>query len=64
MVQIREALRDDIVAEMRKVSDALSSGRAADFADYKRMVGTVQGLSKALEQIDARFNKLFDDGGD
>ena len=62
LMDVRKALRGDIVAQMRKVSDELSSGRAADFGEYKRLVGIIQGLKKALDVIDDQFNKLTDEG--
>jgi hypothetical protein len=39
--------------ETRKNSliDALASGAASDFADYKRIVGEIQGLSLADELL-------------
>ena len=62
LMAVRNAVRGDIVAQMRKVSDELSSGRAADYAEYKRLVGIIQGLKKALDAVDDQFNKLTDEG--
>ena len=62
LMAVRNALRADLVAQMRKVSDELSSGRAADYAEYKRLVGIIQGLKKALDAVDDQFNKLTDEG--
>jgi hypothetical protein len=62
LMAVRSALRDNIIAQMRKVSDELSSGRAADYAEYKRLVGIIQGLKKALDAIDDQFNKILDEG--
>lgn len=64
LMQIREALKDRIAVQMMKISGELSSGRAADFSEYKRLVGRVQGLRDGIEAIDAVFNKLLDDEGD
>ena len=62
LIQIRNHLREDIRTEMQQVSDALMSGKAADYADYRRMVGILTGLKKSLDVIDARFRRLDDEG--
>ncbi len=62
LMDVRKALRDDIAAQMRKISDELSSGRAADYAEYKRLVGIIQGLKRALDAVDDRFNRMIDEG--
>lgn len=62
MFEVREALRGQIAAQMRKISDELASGRAADFSEYKRLVGRLQGLRDGLDAIDAVFNKLSNEG--
>lgn len=63
LIQVRNRIREGILAEMQQVSDALTSGKAADYADYRRMVGVLVGLKKALDAVDAGFNR-FDDEGD
>ena len=62
MLQIRDTLKGAIVAQMRKISDELSSGRAADYPDYKRAVGRIQGLKDGLDAVDEVFKKLLDEG--
>lgn len=61
LMDVRNALREDIAGQMKRISDELSSGRAADFGEYKRLVGVLQGLRKALDSVDTVFNKLLDD---
>lgn len=63
MYELRDKLKGEIVARMRKISDELSSGRAADYPEYKRGVGRIQGLKDGLDAVDDVFRK-FDDEGD
>lgn len=62
LMQVREQLKASIVAQMRKISDELSSGRAADYPDYKRAVGRIQGLKDGMDVVDEVFKKLLDEG--
>ncbi len=62
LIQLRNGLREDIFAEMQQVSDALSSGKAVDYADYRRMVGILVGMKKSLDVVDARFRRLDNEG--
>lgn len=60
LLQVRDAIKASIVDKMRQRADALSAGRATDFADYKQGVGRIQGLKDAFECVDGVFNKLLD----
>lgn len=62
LFQVRNRIRDGIFAEMQTVSDAITSGKATDFAEYKRMVGALVGMKKSLDVVDAVFNRLDDEG--
>lgn len=62
MFEVQEALRGAIAAQMHKISDGLSSGRAADYAEYKQGVGRLQGLRDGLDAVDVVFNKLMNEG--
>ncbi len=64
LMQVREQLREELAGQMRKVMDEMASGRCADFADYRRMVGITQGLRRGVDAVDAVFHKLLDDEGD
>jgi len=46
---------------IQDISMALTSGNASDMASYKAMVGEIQGLSYALEQIRTLLEKVDDD---
>jgi hypothetical protein len=43
------------------VSISLTSGNASDMASYKAMVGEIQGLTYALEQLRTLLEKTDDD---
>ena len=60
VLQIRDAIKASLADKMRQRADALSAGRAVDFADYKQSVGRIQGLRDALDSVDAVFNKFLD----
>lgn len=62
ILQVRDNVRAAIARQMQKVSDELSSGRCADWPDYKRHVGVLQGLKRALESVDEVFHKLDNEG--
>lgn len=62
LIQVRDRLKESIVAKMRRVSDEVTAGRASDYADYRRYCGRLQGMKDALDAIDAAFNKLIDEG--
>ncbi len=46
---------------INEISMALTSGNASDMASYKAMVGEIQGLSYALEQLRTLLEKTDDD---
>lgn len=64
LLSVRDAIKSQLVEKMRQRSDALSSGRAADFADYKQTVGRIQGLRDAFDAVDDVFNRLLDEQSD
>lgn len=64
IVDIHNSITCRISEQMVRVSDELSSGRAADHAEYKRMVGMLQGMRKALDSVDMVFNKMLDEHDD
>ena len=43
------------------ISIALTSGNASDMEAYKAMVGEIQGLTYALEQLSTLLEKTDDD---
>ena len=43
------------------ISMALTSGNASDMEAYKAMVGEIQGLTYALEQLSTLLEKTDDD---
>ena len=63
-LELRDVLRAAIALKMRKVADELSSGRAADFSEYKRGVGRIQGLRDGLDAVDEVFKQLLDEQDD
>ena len=60
LMQVRDSVKCELAEKMRQRSDALSAGRATDFADYKQTVGRIQGLRDAMDVVDAVFNRLND----
>lgn len=64
LLSVRDAIKSQLVEKMRQRSDALSSGRASDFADYKQNVGRIQGLRDAFDAVDEVFNRLLDEQSD
>ncbi len=62
IVQVRDAVKAEIVRKMQRVSDEVTGGRAGDFAEYRRYCGRLQGMRDAMDCVDLVFNKLFDEG--
>jgi hypothetical protein len=48
----------------QQVADMLTSGGVQSFEQYQRMVGEVQGLVYAKEEIKSLLEKNIDDGED
>tara|TARA_R100001015_G_C4525867_1_gene93596 strand:+ start:439 stop:642 length:204 start_codon:yes stop_codon:yes gene_type:complete len=46
---------------INEISMAVTSGSAADYASYKTMVGEIQGLSFALDEIRTLLQKVDND---
>jgi len=47
-----------------QIADMLTSGGVSNFEQYQRLVGEVQGLVYAKEEIKALLEKNVDDGED
>ena len=57
LYKYQKSLNDRI----NEISIALTSGNASDMASYKAMVGEIQGLSYALEQLRTLLEKTDND---
>ena len=53
--------KKDLQTRIDDISISLTSGSASDMASYKAMVGEIQGLSYALEQIRTLLEKTDND---
>jgi hypothetical protein len=62
LMQVREKARAEIAREMQKVADRVTAGSARDYAEYRQMVGRIQGMKDGLTVVDEVFNKLLDEG--
>ncbi len=62
IMELRDRARTEIAREMHKVADRVTSGSAKDYAEYRQMVGRIQGMRDGLAVIDGVFNKLLDEG--
>lgn len=51
MDKVLDELRSSIRARMNDVADALATGSATDFAEYKKLVGVIEGLAYAERDI-------------
>ena len=51
-IRFHAALADLIKAERSKEAQHLADGKAADWADYSRRVGLLEGLARARELSD------------
>mgnify|MGYP007114335656 CR=1 FL=1 len=51
MTTILDLLRRDMEDEIAAHMDALARGRVEDFPAYKQLVGTISGLSLALNRL-------------
>ena len=57
LYKYQKSLNDRI----NEISIALTSGNASDMSSYKMMVGEIQGLSYALEQLRTLLEKTDND---
>lgn len=64
MVQVREALRAEIAAQMQNTADKMSGGRPRDYAEYRESVGRIAGGKDALDAVDEVFRRFFVDEED
>ena len=62
LMQLRNTIKEEIAKEMQSLSSRLSSGRAADYAEYRQQVGRIQGLADAADATDRAFKKFLNDG--
>ncbi|CAB4122686.1 hypothetical protein UFOVP28_30 [uncultured Caudovirales phage] len=46
-----DILRKNLRAQMNNLSDEIIGGAASDFADYRHMVGVVEGLALAEREL-------------
>ena len=53
--------KKDLNTRINDISISLTSGSASDMASYKAMVGEIQGLSYALEQVRTLLEKTDND---
>ena len=51
-IRFHSVLADLIAAERNKEAKHLSDGKAADWADYQRRVGIMEGLARARDLAD------------
>lgn len=61
VMEVVRAIRAEIEDMTRKVSNDITSGRAADYAGYKAMVGRIRGHQDALDAIGAVLKKNDED---
>ena len=61
LFKLRDMLREEFAKEMVSISDRLTSGRAADFAEYKQQVGRIQGLRDGIDTLNAVFKKMLNE---
>lgn len=55
-----DLLRKRIRQHMNDMADAVSTGDAKDFPEYKRMVGVIEGLAFAEREVLDLLDKLQD----
>ena len=53
--------KKDLQTRIDDISISLTSGSASDIGHYKAMVGEIQGLTYALEQIQTLLKKVDDE---
>ena len=53
--------KKDLNTRINDISISLTSGSASDIGHYKAMVGEIQGLTYALEQIQTLLKKVDDE---
>jgi hypothetical protein len=56
--------RKSLKTRIEDISISLSSGHAADMEQYRAMVGEIQGLTYALDEMDSLLKKDSDDDFD
>lgn len=62
MLQLRDLLRERIAISMQNTANKLSSGRAPDYAQYRQMVGRIEGNRDALDEINKVFVEFLNEG--
>lgn len=61
---IRDKVIEHLQTECDNIERRVVAGQAGDYAEYRGLVGQVKGLRKAVEEVNACFNKLLDEGDD
>lgn len=61
VVKVHEMVRAEIAKRMQSISGRICAGRPADFAEYRQLVGRLQGCEDALQVLDEVFAKLHND---
>jgi len=54
-------LRKILADEVEREREGLAAGAAVDYADYRRRVGCIDGLAKALEFMNIARSDTFKD---
>lgn len=55
-----ELLQKKIRQHMNDMADAIATGGAADFCEYKKMVGIIEGLAVAEREVLDLIEKFHD----
>lgn len=50
--EFQRELRKRIMAEIDSITDGLAHGSAEDYTEYKRTVGYIKGLERAVTLVD------------
>ena len=62
--QMLELLDKKIEEQVKSFSEALVSGKSADFSAYRELCGVIRGLQTAQREIGDLVRKLKDDNDD
>lgn len=55
---VLQHLRKQLSERKSDISESVSHGNCADFAEYKHLCGQIQGLAYALRELDDLADKL------
>lgn len=59
IVEFVRELRVELDSEIERITKAVVNGSAANWEDYKRMIGITTGLKKAREMVDSVYNQYL-----